>query len=250
MLDERDLTVREPGGRALVDHVSFQVHAGEIVGIAGVQGNGQTELVDALVGLRRIAEGRVALQGTDITEADPRDMHRHGVAHIPEDRQREGIVKDFDVTENLALTAYYTAPLSSGVSIDWGSAREEAARLVDQFDIRTPSVTTPVGTLSGGNQQKVIVARELSRELKLAIACQPTRGIDVGSIEYIHERIVALRDAGVAVLVVSTELDEVMALADRVLVMYRGTIVADLQRASTDHNEVGLYMAGAKESAA
>ncbi|MEZ5248743.1 MAG: ATP-binding cassette domain-containing protein [Ilumatobacteraceae bacterium] len=116
----RDLTVREPGGRALVDHVSFQVHAGEIVGIAGVQGNGQTELVDALVGLRRIAEGRVALQGTDITEADPRDMHRHGVAHIPEDRQREGIVKDFDVTENLALTAYYTAPLSSGVSIDWG----------------------------------------------------------------------------------------------------------------------------------
>jgi ABC-type uncharacterized transport system ATPase subunit len=250
VLDVRDFTVRDPGGRPLVDHVAFQVHAGEIVGIAGVQGNGQTELVEALVGLRRVADGSVHLQGQDITVADPRDMHRHGVAHIPEDRQREGIVKDFDITENLALTAYYAPPLSKGVVIDWGSARHEAERLVEQFDIRTPSVDTAVGTLSGGNQQKVIVARELSRDLKLAIACQPTRGIDVGSIEYIHERIVALRDAGVAVLVVSTELDEVMALADRVLVMYRGRVVADLPRSSTDHNEVGLYMAGAKESAA
>ena len=250
VLDVRDFTVRAAGGRPLVDHVAFQVHAGEIVGIAGVQGNGQTELVEALVGLRRVADGSVHLQGQDITVADPRDMHRHGVAHIPEDRQREGIVKDFDITENLALTAYYAPPLSKGVVIDWGSARHEAERLVEQFDIRTPSVDTAVGTLSGGNQQKVIVARELSRDLKLAIACQPTRGIDVGSIEYIHERIVALRDAGVAVLVVSTELDEVMALADRVLVMYRGRVVADLPRSSTDHNEVGLYMAGAKESAA
>ena len=234
----------------LVDHVALQVRAGEIVGIAGVQGNGQTELVDALVGLRRVADGTVHLVGQDITVATPRDMHRHGVAHIPEDRQREGIVKDFDITENLALTGYYAPPLSAGLTIDWKAARTTAEQLVEQFDIRTPSVDTGVGTLSGGNQQKVIVARELSRDLKLAIACQPTRGIDVGSIEYIHERIVALRDAGVAVLVVSTELDEVMALADRVVVMYRGKVVADLPRASTNHNEVGLYMAGAKESAA
>ena len=250
VLELTDFTVRDPSGRVLVDHVDLQVRAGEIVGIAGVQGNGQTELVDALVGLRRVADGTVHLVGQDITVANPRDMHRHGVAHIPEDRQREGIVKDFDITENLALTGYYAPPLSTGLTIDWKAARTTAEHLVEQFDIRTPSVDTGVGTLSGGNQQKVIVARELSRDLKLAIACQPTRGIDVGSIEYIHERIVALRDAGVAVLVVSTELDEVMALADRVVVMYRGKVVADLPRASTNHNEVGLYMAGAKESAA
>jgi len=250
VLELNDFTVRDPTGRVLVDGVNLQVRAGEIVGIAGVQGNGQTELVDALVGLRRVAGGTVHLAGEDITVANPRDMHRHGVAHIPEDRQREGIVKDFDITENLALTGYYSAPLSKGITIDWKAAHASAEHLVEQFDIRTPSVDTSVGTLSGGNQQKVIVARELSRDLKLAIACQPTRGIDVGSIEYIHERIVALRDAGVAVLVVSTELDEVMALADRVVVMYRGKVVADLPRASTDHNEVGLYMAGAKESAA
>jgi len=250
VLELNDFTVRDPTGRVLVDGVNLQVRAGEIVGIAGVQGNGQTELVDALVGLRRVAGGTVHLAGEDITVANPRDMHRHGVAHIPEDRQRDGIVKDFDITENLALTGYYSAPLSKGITIDWKAAHVSAEHLVEQFDIRTPSVDTSVGTLSGGNQQKVIVARELSRDLKLAIACQPTRGIDVGSIEYIHERIVALRDAGVAVLVVSTELDEVMALADRVVVMYRGKVVADLPRASTTHNEVGLYMAGAKESAA
>ncbi len=250
VLSLHDFTVRDPSGRVLVDHVNLEVRAGEIVGIAGVQGNGQTELIDALVGLRRVAGGTALLGGEDITTANPRDMHHHGVAHIPEDRQREGIVKDFDITENLALTGYYSAPLSKGISIDWKSAHSSAEHLVEQFDIRTPSVETSVGTLSGGNQQKVIVARELSRDLKLAIACQPTRGIDVGSIEYIHERIVALRNSGVAVLVVSTELDEVMALADRVVVMYRGRMVADLPRASTTHNEVGLYMAGAKESAA
>ena len=250
VLSLHDFTVRDPSGRVLVDHVNLEVRAGEIVGIAGVQGNGQTELIDALVGLRRVAGGTALLGGEDITTANPRDMHHHGVAHIPEDRQREGIVKDFDITENLALTGYYSAPLSKGISIDWKSAHSSAEHLVEQFDIRTPSVETSVGTLSGGNQQKVIVARELSRDLKLAIACQPTRGIDVGSIEYIHERIVALRNSGVAVLVVSTELDEVMALADRVVVMYRGKMVADLPRASTNHNEVGLYMAGAKESAA
>jgi general nucleoside transport system ATP-binding protein len=250
VLELSGFTVRDPSGRALVDHVDLTVRSGEIVGIAGVQGNGQTELIDALVGLRRVADGAARLNGADITSANPRDMHHLGVAHIPEDRQREGIVKDFDVTENLALTGYYEPPLSSGLTIDWKTARHQAESLVEQFDIRTPSIDTGVGTLSGGNQQKVIVARELSRKLELAIACQPTRGIDVGSIEYIHERIVALRDAGVAVLVVSTELDEVMALADRIVVMYRGKVVADLPRATTTQNEVGLYMAGAKESAA
>ena len=249
-LSVTDLVVAEPGGRKLVDSVSFVVRSGEIVGIAGVQGNGQTELVEALVGLRRVETGSVTVDGHDVTDASPRERHRLGVAHIPEDRQRAGLVKDFSVTENLALTGYYAEPLGGGISLDWSEAEAQARRLVDQFDIRTPSVATPTGTLSGGNQQKVIVARELSRPLRVAVAAQPTRGVDVGSIEYIHERIVALRDSGVAVLVVSTELDEVMALADRVLVMYRGRIVADLRRDATDHNEVGLFMAGAKQVAA
>ena len=245
-LEVADLTVRDPAGRALVDDISFQVRAGEIVGVAGVQGNGQTELVEALVGLRHVAAGSVTLNGDDITGATPRQRHAAGVAHIPEDRQRDGMVKDFSITENLALTGYYEEPLSSGINMNWDAARTEAERLVKNFDIRTPSTETAAGKLSGGNQQKVIVAREISRPLQVAIASQPTRGVDVGSIEYIHERLVELRDSGVAVLVVSTELDEVMALADRVLVMFGGRIVADLPRADTDHNDVGLYMAGAK----
>ena len=190
------------------------------------------------------------LAGRDITHQTPRQRHAEGIAHIPEDRQRDGLVKDFTLFENIALTGYYDEPFSHGPVMDWRRAEQVAAGLVDEFDIRTPSIGTAVGTLSGGNQQKVIVAREISREIKLAIASQPTRGVDVGSIEYIHERIIALRDAGVAVLVVSTELDEVMALADRVLVMFGGRVVAALDRAATNHNEVGLYMAGAHEGTA
>ncbi|MFT3853190.1 MAG: ABC transporter ATP-binding protein [Ilumatobacteraceae bacterium] len=247
VLQVEDLTVRDADGRTLVNGVSFDVRAGELVGVAGVQGNGQTELVEALVGLLRPESGRVLLGGQDITHHSPRQRFDDGVAHIPEDRQRDGLVKDFTVFENVALTGYYHPPFSHGPVMDWSKTEEIATELVDEFDIRTPSIGTAVGTLSGGNQQKVIVAREISRDVKLAIASQPTRGVDVGSIEYIHERIVALRDSGVAVLVVSTELDEVMALADRVLVMFGGRIVADLDRASTNHNEVGLYMAGAHE---
>ncbi|MCU1503378.1 MAG: transporter related [Ilumatobacteraceae bacterium] len=244
-----DLTVADADGRLLVDHVTFEVRAGEIVGVAGVQGNGQTELVEALVGLRRVESGEIALAGRNITHHSPRLRHEEGIAHIPEDRQRDGLVKDFTVFENIALTGYYDEPFSSGPVMHWGTAEREATRLVEEFDIRTPSIGTATGTLSGGNQQKVIVAREISRDVKLAIASQPTRGVDVGSIEYIHDRIVGLRDRGVGVLVVSTELDEVMALADRVLVMYGGRIVADLDRATTNVNEIGLYMAGATSAA-
>ena len=243
------LTVTDANGRAHVNDVSLDVRAGEIVGIAGIQGNGQSELVQALVGLQRAAAGTITLNGEDITHASPRTHHRLGIAHIPEDRQRDGMVKDFTVTENLALTGYYAPPLSKGINMRWGEARKVAEQIVEAFDIRTPSTETSAGTLSGGNQQKVIVARELSRPIHLAIASQPTRGVDVGSIEYIHERLVELRDKGVAVLVVSTELDEVMALSDRVLVMFGGRIVANLDRADTDHNDVGLYMAGAKGDA-
>ena len=234
-------------GRTLVDHVGFEVRAGEIVGVAGVQGNGQTELVEALTGLRDVLDGSIHLDGVDITHASPRVVHDAGVAHIPEDRQRSGLVGDFSVAENMVLTRYHDDEYSSGFSMDWPAARRRAAELVEQYDVRTPSIQTAAGTLSGGNQQKVIVARELSRDdLRLVIASQPTRGVDVGSIEYIHAQIVAARDAGSAVLVVSTELDEVMALADRILVMYRGRIVADLPRDATDHSEIGLYMAGSK----
>jgi simple sugar transport system ATP-binding protein len=245
-----DVVVRDPDGRTLVDRVSFEVHSGEIVGVAGVQGNGQTELVEALVGLLRPESGRVTLDGADITHHSPRRRHAEGVAHIPEDRQRDGMVKDFTLFENVALTGYYDEPFSSGPVMHWGVVEQRARQLVEEFDVRTPSIDVAAGTLSGGNQQKVIVAREISRTIKLAIASQPTRGVDVGSIEYIHERIISLRDEGVAVLVVSTELDEVMALADRILVMFGGRIVADLDRATTNHNEIGLYMAGATPGAA
>jgi general nucleoside transport system ATP-binding protein len=234
-----DVVVRDPDGRTLVDRVSFEVHSGEIVGVAGVQGNGQTELVEALVGLLRPESGRVTLDGAEITHHSPRQRHAEGVAHIPEDRQRDGMVKDFTVFENIALTGYYDAPFSNGPVMRWGVVERQARELVEHFDVRTPSIDVAAGTLSGGNQQKVIVAREISRRIKLAIASQPTRGVDVGSIEYIHERIIGLRDEGVAVLVVSTELDEVMALADRIMVMFGGRIVADLDRATTNHNEIG-----------
>ncbi|MDG1695838.1 MAG: ABC transporter ATP-binding protein [Ilumatobacter sp.] len=237
----------DSSGRTLVDHVSFDVHAGEIVGVAGVQGNGQTELVEALTGLRDVITGSIHLGSEDITHATPRDVHRAGVAHIPEDRQRAGLVGDFSVAENMVLTRYHDDGFSTGIKMDWPKARAVAADLVEQYDVRTPSIQTAAGNLSGGNQQKVIVARELSRDLELVIASQPTRGVDVGSIEYIHAQVVKARDEGAAVLVVSTELDEVMALSDRVIVMYRGRIVANLRRDETEHNDIGLYMAGAKE---
>jgi simple sugar transport system ATP-binding protein len=239
------LTCVDPAGRHLLDNVTFSVHAGEIVGIAGVQGNGQAELVEVLTGLRRQTGGRITLDGEDISPKTPRQRHAIGVAHIPEDRQKMGLVGSFSVTENLALTDYYHPPFSSAVSIDWKYCASHAEELVDHFDIRTPGTNVAVGTLSGGNQQKVIAARELSRTLSLVIASQPTRGVDVGSIEYIHRRIVEQRDNGVAVLVVSTELDEVMALADRVIVMFDGKIVADRPRSAFDNTTVGLFMAGA-----
>ncbi len=242
--------VVDPTGRTLVDHVSFDVHAGEIVGVAGVQGNGQTELVEALTGLRDVITGSIHLDGVDITHATPREVHSAGVAHIPEDRQRAGLVGDFTVAENMVLTRYHDDEFSHGITMDWPKARSVAADLVEQYDVRTPSIQTQAGTLSGGNQQKVIVARELSRDLRLVVASQPTRGVDVGSIEYIHAQVVKARDEGAAVLVVSTELDEVMALADRIIVMFRGRIVANVRREDTEHNDIGLYMAGAKTESA
>jgi len=246
VLKVTDLTVLDADGRTHVENVSFEVHSGEIVGIAGVQGNGQTELVEALTGLRKATSGVVALDGKDLTHSDPRERHQMGMAHIPEDRQRQGLVGGLSVAENLVLTRYHDDQFSHGVIVDWEAADAIAETLITEYDIRTPSKETGVGTLSGGNQQKVIVARELSRDLRLSIAAQPTRGVDVGSIEYIHSRIVKERDAGTAVLIVSTELEEVMALSDRLLVMYRGKVVAELDPKKVTPMEVGLYMAGSR----
>jgi simple sugar transport system ATP-binding protein len=250
VLKVSDLTVLDADGRSHVENVSFEVHAGEIVGIAGVQGNGQTELVEALTGLRKATGGTISLDGKDLTHSDPRERHQMGMAHIPEDRQRQGLVGGLSVAENLVLTRYHDDQFSHGVLVDWDAANAVAETLIGEYDIRTPSKETGVGTLSGGNQQKVIVARELSRDLRLTIAAQPTRGVDVGSIEYIHSRIVKERDAGTAVLIVSTELDEVMALSDRLLVMYRGKVVAELDPKKVTPMEVGLYMAGSRPDSA
>ena len=250
VLKVTDLTVLDADGRTHVEKVSFEVHAGEIVGIAGVQGNGQTELVEALTGLRKATSGVIALDGKDLTHSNPRERHQMGMAHIPEDRQRQGLVGGLSVAENLVLTRYHDDQFSHGVIVEWDAADAMAETLIGEYDIRTPNKETGVGTLSGGNQQKVIVARELSRDLRLTIAAQPTRGVDVGSIEYIHSRIVKERDAGTAVLIVSTELEEVMALSDRLLVMYRGKVVAELDPKKVTPMEVGLYMAGSRPDSA
>ncbi len=244
VLEVEDLVVLDDRNHRRVDGVSFQVRAGEIVGIAGVQGNGQTELVEALTGLRPALSGRVRLLGEDITDDSPREIHMDSVAHVPEDRQRSGLVLDFTVAENLVLNSYYAEPFSRGVVMNWDTAKTTAGRLVEQYDVRTPSIEVQVRNLSGGNQQKVIVAREFSRDVKFVVASQPTRGLDVGSIEYIHERIVEERDMGSAILIVSTELDEVTALSDRILVMYRGQIVAERRPEETTTTELGLFMAG------
>ena len=241
----RDLVVLDDRDHRAVEGVSFEVRSGEIAGIAGVQGNGQTELVESIMGVRHSLAGTVSIGGREVTAASPRDIHRMGVAHVPEDRQRSGLIIDFTVTENMILDGYYARPYSRGIQMDWGEAARAANRLVEEYDVRTPSIGTQVSSLSGGNQQKVIVAREFNRDVVLVVASQPTRGIDVGSIEYIHARIVEKRDEGAAVLIVSSELDEVMALSDRVLVMHRGRIVGEFDPETAGTTEIGLAMLGA-----
>ena len=244
VLDVRRLTVLDERDEAAVDHVDLSVRAGEVVGIAGVQGNGQTELVEAITGLRLPASGAISLFGTDITNASARARHRRGIAHIPEDRQRSGIIAEFTVAENSVLDSYYEDRFASGPMLRWPDIYRASAGIVRAFDVRAPSVFALADHLSGGNQQKLVVGRELSREIKLIVAAQPTRGVDVGSIEYIHKRIIEAREAGVGVLIVSTELDEIRALADRILVMFSGRIVAEFDAGTAEVREIGLAMAG------
>jgi simple sugar transport system ATP-binding protein len=244
VLSVQDLVVADSRGHAAVDGVSFELRAGEILAVAGVQGNGQTELVEALTGLRRPAAGTVVLDGRDVTGASPRALFGLGVGHVPEDRQRDGAVGAFSVEDNMVLNSFRSAPYARGWARDRGAVRRNAEALRDEYDVRTPSVEVPISTLSGGNQQKVIVAREFSHADRLLVAAQPTRGLDVGSIQYIHRRIVDARNAGAAVLIVSAELDEVLALADRIAVMCGGRFTGVVDRAATNREQVGLMMTG------
>jgi simple sugar transport system ATP-binding protein len=245
ILKVEDISVRDQRDLETVHNVSFSVRGGEVLGIAGVQGNGQTELSEALTGLRSPTSGKVTIDGKDLTGKPPRVITEAGLGHIPEDRQRHGLVLSYSVADNLALCDYYHAPFSSRGVIQPKALDENARKLISAFDVRTPSPFVNAGKLSGGNQQKVIVARELSRSVKLVIANQPTRGLDVGSIEYIHSEIIKMRDRGVAVLLISAELDEIMALSDRIAVMYRGQIVAVVEAKKTTREQLGLWMAGA-----
>jgi general nucleoside transport system ATP-binding protein len=245
VLQVRDLQVRDDRGLAAVNGVSLEVRAGEVLGIAGVQGNGQTELVAALTGLRAVEAGSVTIDGEATTGAGPRRISELGVAHIPEDRRRDGLITGYPLTENAVLELYYREPFAHGPLRDEAAIAAHTERLVDEFDVRTPSIHVPASSLSGGNQQKLIVAREFTRELKLLIAAQPTRGIDVGSIEFIHNQIIRKRDEGVAVLLVSAELDEVLSLSDRIAVMYHGKIVATVANGTLTREQLGLLMAGA-----
>jgi len=243
VLDISGLVVNDDRGHRAVNDVSLTVRAGEVLGVAGVQGNGQTELVESLMGLRALLAGEINLAGERITGWPTKRVLRAGVGYVPEDRTVDGLVREFSVAENLVLDMYNQPPFGTRLVLHPEAIVDSARRRIDEFDVRTPSAEAAVGTLSGGNQQKVIVAREMSRPLKLFIASQPTRGVDVGSIEFIHRRILHEREIGTAVLLVSSELDEVIGLADRIAVMYRGKVLAVVSP-DTPREEIGLLMAG------
>ncbi|HVL54853.1 MAG TPA: ATP-binding cassette domain-containing protein, partial [Vitreimonas sp.] len=237
------LRATDDRGHEAVAGVDFEIRSGEIFGIAGVAGNGQDELVEALTGLRKPAGGRVLLGGRDIGGRSPRQIRARDVAYVPGDRHRFGLVLPYSVKDNLVLTVYHEPPYARGFLRNEPAIEATARELIPQYDIRTPSADTVVSNLSGGNQQKVIVAREFSGDITLLVLDQPTRGLDVGSIEFIHKQVIARRDTGVAVLLVSAELDEILELSDRIGVMYRGRLVATYDAADAERDTIGLLMA-------
>ena len=243
ILEVKNLTVRDALGTAIVKGVNFHVNAGEVLAVAGVQGNGQSELARALINLEEHIEGSVLLDGKEIKGASIKDSLHSGIAFIPESRELDGVIGSFSIAENLILDLHEQTPYSKGINLSAKVMQSEAEKRVAEFDIRTQSIMDAVSTLSGGNKQKVVIARELSRPIKVLVASQPTRGLDVGSIEFVHERILAERDAGRGVVLFSTELDEVIALADRIAVMYRGEIL-DIVDSKVTREELGLLMAG------
>jgi len=246
VLEVKNLTVLNKNRKVEINNISFEVKSGEVLGIAGVQGNGQTELVCSLTGLIKAESGKIEILGKVVTNKAPRMITELGVAHIPEDRQKDGLILAAPVHDNLVLNTYYLEPFAKGIILQPDIIKQNAKELVEAFDIRTPGVTAKTSGLSGGNQQKVIVAREFSRPIKLLICSQPTRGLDVGSIEYIHRRMIEKRDEGCAILLVSTELDEIMQLSDRIAVMYRGEIISIVDANIATKEDLGLLMAGVK----
>ncbi|MDJ0319583.1 ABC transporter ATP-binding protein [Pseudarthrobacter sp. PS3-L1] len=239
----RDLTVVAPNGQHVVDGISFDIARGEILALAGVQGNGQTELTEAVLGLQERVSGSIRLDGHELVGRSVKQVLSAGVGYVPEDRTVDGLVGTFSVAENLVLDLYDKVPFAKGISMSPAKVLENASSRIEEFDVRTPSAMAPAGKLSGGNQQKVVMARELSRPLRLFIASQPTRGVDVGSIEFLHRRIITERDRGTPVMIVSTELDEVMELADRIAVLYKGKLVG-IVPSGTSRDVLGLMMAG------
>lgn len=238
VIDDRDLPA--------IKNLSLTLHAGEILGVAGVQGNGQTELVEAITGLRHVVSGTITIDGQNVTNLTPRQVTETGVSHVPEDRQRDGMVANFSIADNMRLQTYYKSPFARGIIANEDAINQYAEKLVSEYDVRTPGVSINIGSLSGGNQQKAVVAREFTRPSRLLIIAQPTRGVDVGSIEFIHKQIVRMRDAGTAVLLVSTELDEILLLSDRILVMYAGEVIDTLSAEQADREQIGLLMAGVR----
>jgi simple sugar transport system ATP-binding protein len=243
ILEIADLSVLDPSGRALASKINLAVSAGEVVAVAGVQGNGQSELAEAIVGLRDHLTGSIKLSGNELIGRSVHECLKAGIAYVPESRELDGLISSFSITENLILDTHSEAPYSKGIFYKPAMAQQVALERIKEFDIRAQSANDPASSLSGGNKQKVVLARELSRPVELVVVCQPTRGLDVGSIEFVHQRLISERDSGRAVLLFSTELDEVFALADRIAIMYRGEIIA-LLPATASREEVGLYMAG------
>ncbi len=248
LLKVEDLRVKGDRGDDALRGVSFELQAGEILGLAGVSGNGQRELAQALAGLRPVVEGRQLLSGQDVTNKSPEAHILAGQAYIPEERMREGVIKDFSVAENLILEDHGRSPFSRGSFMNFRVIARQTARLVNEYKVKTPSVDTPIKNLSGGNIQKLILARELSRNPKVLIAAQPTRGVDIGATEYIHQRLLEQRQSGVGILLISEDLDEIRALSDRIAVIYEGKIVGVVDGLTSDPEELGLMMAGAQDA--
>jgi len=244
-LSVRDLTVG-PASNRVLKGVTFDVRAGEIVGIAGVEGNGQSELIEAIAGLVNpsLVSGEMTLGGSSLMGLDARTRRERGIAHIPEDRHRRGLLLDFGLDENAILGVHYRPPVTSGVMVNEREVRRRTADIIERFDVRPPNPALPARALSGGNQQKLIIGRELELAPRLLLVAQPTRGVDIGAIEFIHRKLVALRDAGCAVLLVSAELEEVMSLSDRLLVIHDGRIAGEVDPAAAKPADVGILMAG------
>ena len=248
ILDVEDITVSSKSHKNnAVNNVSFQVHEGEILGIAGIEGNGQTELVYGITGLEKISKGKLLLDGEDISKTSIRERNLMGMSHIPEDRHKHGLILDYNLANNLALKKYFQEGFQKRGFINKSFVMEHARKLIKDYDIRSgKGATTPARSMSGGNQQKAIIAREIDCESKLLVAVQPTRGLDVGAIENIHRTLIAQRNNNKAILMISLELDEIMNISDRILVMYNGEIVAELDPKKTTTREIGLYMVGSK----